>query len=117
MYGKTLFLASAALLVALAVSAKAQAYGACYHAGYTHVGPGGVQHVGYTDAYRGGSGGAAYGRDVRYGGAAVGGAAVGGAAVGGAPVGGAAVGGAAVSGYSYGTYRGYDDVRAGYYRR
>ena len=53
-----------ASLIALAVAAltlttasEAHAYGAC-HAGYTHVGPNGVQHVGYTAAS--GPGGSAY---------------------------------------------------------
>jgi hypothetical protein len=48
---KTLFLAVAALLCALAASSRAQAYG-CAHAGYTSVGPGGAYHAGGT-AYSG----------------------------------------------------------------
>jgi len=44
---KLLFLALAATLVVLGTAAEAQAYGAA-HVGYTHVGPGGVQHYGAT---------------------------------------------------------------------
>jgi hypothetical protein len=78
--------AVAAILVMLDTSAQAHAWGA-YHAGYTHVGPNGVQHVGYTAAagpggvyggahygaagYGGAYGGAHYGA-VGYGGAAYG---------------------------------------------
>jgi hypothetical protein len=53
---KTRFFALAAIVMALGLSSKAQAYGAC-HVGYTHVGPNGVQHYGHTAAY--GPGGAA----------------------------------------------------------
>ena len=56
MLKKTLFLAGAALLVTLAMSTKAHAWGV-YHAGYTHIGPAGAYHVGGTRAY-GGYGGA-----------------------------------------------------------
>jgi hypothetical protein len=48
-----LLAAAAGLLTA----SHAHAYGAC-HTGYTHVGPGGVQHVGQTTAV--GPGGQAY---------------------------------------------------------
>jgi hypothetical protein len=44
---KTLFLAVAAVLVALALTSRAQAWG-CAHVGYTHVGPMGAYHVSGT---------------------------------------------------------------------
>ena len=47
-----------AVLAALLAPAKLDAYGAA-HVGYTHVGPGGVQHVGATGV-RGGYGGGGY---------------------------------------------------------
>src|SRR5262249_48822741 len=47
---KTVVVALAAVLVALAVSSKAHAWGA-YHAGYTHFGPNGLYHVGGTEAF------------------------------------------------------------------
>jgi hypothetical protein len=57
MLRKTFLLAAAVILTALALSAKAQAWGA-YHVGYTHYGPyTGLHHYGYTGAYRGGYGG------------------------------------------------------------
>lgn len=107
MLRKTLFLACAALLVALAMAPEAQAWGAA-HVGYTHVGPGGVQHWGRTaavgpyGAYAGGHAGA-YGR---YGGAYH------------AGYGGAAFGGGyhAYGGYHYGGY-GSGGARYGYVRR
>ena len=100
------------LLVTLAViaavlwtAAPAHAYGAC-HAGYTHVGPNGVQHVGYNAAagpY--GSGGSVHASSYGAGGAyhaGYGGTTYGGGAYGGyhtyTPTGG---GGAAVGGYEY----------------
>ena len=57
-------------LAALLTPSAADAYGAAYHAGYTHVGPNGVYHAGTTTAvggyggtagaaYRGGAGGSA----------------------------------------------------------
>jgi len=52
MLRKSIFAACAALLLTLAVSSKAHAWG-CYHAGFTHVGPAGVYHVGGTRAYGG----------------------------------------------------------------
>jgi hypothetical protein len=58
MLRKTLFLAFAAILVALATSSEAQAWGA-YHVGYTHYGPvTGFSHYGSTGLY--GSYGGAY---------------------------------------------------------
>ena len=39
----------AAVVAAMGISSKAEGYGAC-HTGYTHVGPGGVQHYGSTSA-------------------------------------------------------------------
>ncbi|HEY1861906.1 MAG TPA: hypothetical protein VGG61_16210 [Gemmataceae bacterium] len=59
MLRKTIFLGFAALLVTLAMSSRAHAWGV-YHAGWTHVGPAGVYHVGGTRAY-GGYGGVGYG--------------------------------------------------------
>jgi hypothetical protein len=47
MLRKPLFLALASALLALVLSPRVQAWGA-YHAGYTSVGYGGVQHYGYT---------------------------------------------------------------------
>ena len=117
MLRKTLFLVLATGLVALLTASDAQAWGA-YHAGYTHVGPGGVQHVGYTAArgpYGGGYsvhnmsyGGAGYGayRSVSYGGAGYGGYHAYHAGYG---------GGYAVGGYHYGGY-GYGGYSAGVYR-
>jgi hypothetical protein len=66
---KTLFLAVAAAVTALAVSSDAEAWGV-YHAGYTHYSPyTGVQHYGYTAASRGvgGYGGIYRSADYRYG--------------------------------------------------
>jgi hypothetical protein len=61
---KTLVLASAVILGALAVSSKAQAWGAYRHVGYTHNSSyTGLHHYGYTEAYRGGG----YGGYDRYG--------------------------------------------------
>jgi hypothetical protein len=95
MLRKALILASAALLVTLLATAKAQAWGA-YHVGYTHYGPyTGFQHYGAT-GYRGPYG-AGYG-GVRYGGYG-------------------AYGGYRYGGYRYGGYGGYGGYRAGYYRR
>jgi hypothetical protein len=74
---QVLSLALAAAVAVLGTSSEAQAWGAA-HAGYTHVGPGGVYHQGYTaargpygaygGAYRGG-----YGYGARYGGGYYGG--------------------------------------------
>ena len=47
MLPRSVFLAFAAMLVALALSSKAEAWGA-YHVGYTHYGPvTGLNHYGY----------------------------------------------------------------------
>lgn len=102
MLRKTFVLAFAVILSALAVSSKAQAWGAYRHVGYTHYSPyTGLQHYGYTSAYRGGYGGERYsgyhyGAYGRYGGAAYG-------------------------GYHYGAYgyggAAYGGARYGYYRR
>src|SRR3954468_22235057 len=71
MLRKALFLSLATLLVPLLTSAKAQGWGG-FHAGYTHVGPGGVSHYGRTAGvgpYGGGYSGAHYGAYGAYGGA------------------------------------------------
>ena len=61
MLRKILVLACAVLLTALAVSTKAQAWGAYRHVGFTRYSPyTGLHHYGFTEAYRGGYGG--YGR-------------------------------------------------------
>jgi hypothetical protein len=104
MLRKTLVLASAVILTALAVSSKAHAWGAYRHVGYTHYSPySGLHHYGYTQAYRGGYGG--YGGE-RYGGYHYG-------AYGGS-------GGAAYGGYHYGAYgsggAAYGGARYGYSR-
>jgi len=49
MLHKSLILACAATLAVLLTTREAQAWGAA-HVGYTHVGPGGVQHYGRTAA-------------------------------------------------------------------
>jgi hypothetical protein len=72
MLRKTLLLASVVILTALAVSSKAQAWGAYRHFGYTHYSPyTGLHHYGYTRAYGGydryGYGGARYGGYGAYG--------------------------------------------------
>jgi hypothetical protein len=64
MLRKFLLLALAAPLLALGLTSKAQAWGAV-HAGYTHVGPGGVYHQGYT-AERGPYGGTSVQRSGGY---------------------------------------------------
>jgi hypothetical protein len=108
-----LFLTLAAAAVVLVTSSQAQAWGA-FHAGYTHVGYGGVQHWGHTSVsgpygsysgghygaygYGGGSYHAGYGYGDRYG------------AYGGYHYGG-------YSGYHYGGYPAYGGAyRAGVYR-
>jgi hypothetical protein len=76
MYQKTFFLALAALLVAVATTSEARAWG-CAHVGYTHVGAGGAYHYGGTAAYGGGAyhygSTAAYGGAYHYGGYSYGG--------------------------------------------
>jgi hypothetical protein len=106
----SLFAVAVAALT-LTTASKAQAYGAC-HAGYTHVGPNGVQHVGYTAAS--GPGGSAYHSS----GSASGGAYHYGASSGGAAAGGyhysyGSSGGAA-GGYHYGAAYGGAGVYRGY---
>jgi hypothetical protein len=116
------FLALVAGVVALATANEAQAWGA-YHAGYTHVGYGGVQHYGYTAArtpygaysgghesgygYGGASYHAGYSSGYRYGGESYGGYHAYTPGYGG----GYAVGGYHYGGYpstaGYGVYRGY----------
>jgi hypothetical protein len=54
MLRKILFAPLAVALATLLLPSLAHAWGA-YHAGYTHVGPTGVQHVGYTTTSGGGS--------------------------------------------------------------
>jgi hypothetical protein len=89
MLRKTLVLLPAAVLAALALSSKAQAWGA-YHAGFTHYSPyTGLHHYGYTEAYRGFGG---YGEH-RYG-----------------------AYGYHYGGYHYGAYGAYG-ARYGFYRR
>src|SRR5262249_9898514 len=95
MLRKIVFPAVAATLLALLAPSEAQAWGG-FHAGYTHVGPGGVYHVGGTRVYGGYGGYGGY----RYGGAAHGGYRYGGAAYG---------------GYRYGGYGGYDRYYGGYH--
>src|SRR5262249_9928567 len=107
MVRKTLIPALAAALVVLMLSSKAHAWGA-YHAGYTHVGPNGVQHWGHT-AVAGPYGAYSGGRAVGYGGY--------GARYG---YGGYHYGGGAYGGYHYGGFGGVGyggAYRAGYYRR
>jgi hypothetical protein len=58
MMRKILFSAALAVAATMLQAAQAHAYGG-YHAGYTHVGPNGVQHAGYT-AGGGYGGGAAH---------------------------------------------------------
>jgi hypothetical protein len=103
MLSKPLVLASAVLLAALAVSSKAQAWGAYRHAGYTHYSPyTGLHHYGYTEGYRGGYGG--------YGGSHYGGYHYGGYG---------GYGGYHYGGYHYGYGYGgdaYGGARYGYYR-
>jgi hypothetical protein len=71
MFRKTLFVAAAAILGAIATPSRTDAYG-CYHAGYTHYSSAtGLHHYGYTEASRGGYG-AHYG--TQYGGYHYGGA-------------------------------------------
>jgi hypothetical protein len=103
MLRKTLVLASAVILTALAISSKAQAWGAYRHVGYTHYSPySGLHHYGYTEGYRGGSGG--YGGD-RYGGYHYGGYGGYGRSYGGYHYGAYGSGGAAYGGARYGYYR------------
>jgi hypothetical protein len=95
MLRKTLLLVSIVILTALAVSSKAQAWGAYRHFGYTHYSPyTGLQHYGYTRAYGG------YGGYDRYGYA-------------GYRYGGYGAYGAYPYGYGYGAY---GAARYGYYR-
>ncbi len=102
MLRKTLVLAGAVILTALAVSSKAQAWGAYRHAGYTHYSPStGLHHYGYTEAYRGGYGGS--GGD-RYGGYHYGGSSGYGRSYGGYHYG-YGYGGAAYGGARYGYHR------------
>src|SRR5215472_6556227 len=106
-------LAAAALL--LVTSPKAHAWGA-FHAGYTHVGYGGVQHYGYTAArgpYGGAYGGAHYGSYGAYGGYHAG-YGYGGAYGGYRAYTPAYGGGAAVGGYGYGNVYAYPGVYRAY---
>ena len=55
---QTLILTAAAILLTLATSTRAQAWGCYRHVGYTHYSPyTGLHHYGYTEGYRGGYGG------------------------------------------------------------
>ena len=99
MIRKTIFIASAALVLSLALSSKAQAWG-CYHVGYTHYSPyTGVHHYGYTSAHTGygGYGGGGYHYGYHYGSAGY--------------------GGGYHYGYHYGGYGGYGGYHYGYARR
>ncbi len=101
MLRKTFILVSVVALVTLAVSSKAQAWGAFRHVGFTRYNPyTGLHHYGYTEAYCGGYGG--YG-GVHYG------------SYGGYHYGGDDAYGA-YGGYHYGTYGGYGGAHYGYYR-
>lgn len=100
MVRKRLFVASAAMIIALIASSDAQAWGG-YHVGYTHYSPStGLHHYGYTRAYGGGYGGAHYG-----------------GGYGGYHYGGGGYGGYHYGGYHYGGYGGYGGAHYGYYRR
>jgi hypothetical protein len=115
MLRKFLFLALAAALVTLLTTSQAQAWGA-FHAGYTHVGYGGVQHYGYTSRSGpyGSYSGAHYGSTSAYGGyhsgygygeSSYGGYHYGSSSYSGYHYGG--FGGTSYGGYSSGVYRGY----------
>jgi hypothetical protein len=121
MLRRFLVLALLALAATLLTSSRADAWGA-FHAGYTHVGAGGVEHWGHTTAvgpygaYSGGHAGAygyggasyhaGYGSGERYGGA-YGGYHYGSSSYGGYHYGG--FGGTSMygGGYSAGVYRGW----------
>jgi hypothetical protein len=114
---RRVLLSLAAIMAALGTSSKAQGYGAC-HTGYTHVGPGGVQHYGSTsvsgpNGSYSGSHTSAYGAGGAYHSGSAYGTTSGGA-------GGAyhytssAYGGTAAGGYHYGTTTG--GASAGVYR-
>ena len=103
MLRQTFFLAVAAFLVVLAMPSDAWSWG-CYHAGYTHVGYGGVQHYGTTGAYGGGR----YGSVSHYG-------STGSYGSGGYHYGGTSSYGS-YGGYHYGGYH-YGGYSSGYYRR
>ncbi len=104
MLRKTFLVAATAMLMTLAMSSRAEAWGGGFHMGYTHYSPyTGLHHYGYTGVARGGYG---YGGGYRYGG--------------GYHYGGySAYGGERYGGYHYGGYAGaaYGGYRAGYYRR
>src|SRR6516225_7532040 len=107
MLRRIFFLSLVVTAAGLLIPARAQGQGA-YHVGYTHVGPGGVQHWGSTGvagpygayggahygAYGGGGGAyhAGYGYGARYGGY-------------GGAYGGYHYGGGAYGGYHYGGFR------------
>ncbi len=101
MLRKTFILVSAVVLLTLGVSAKAQAWGAYRHVGFTRYNPyTGLHHYGYTEAYRGGYGGYGAARYGSYGGVHYGNY-------------------GAYGGYHYGTYGtsgAYGAARYGYYR-
>ena len=104
MLRKIFVVAAAIVVTGLALSSKAQAWGAYRHVGFTRYSPyTGLHHYGYTEAYRGygGYGGYRYGAD-RYG--AYGGYGAYGRAYGGYHYG-YGYGGAAYGGARYGYYR------------
>ena len=90
MLHRTIALALSSTAALLITASEAQAWGAV-HAGYTHVGPAGVQHYGYTAA-RGPYGGYSAGHVSAYG----------------------YGGGAYRAGYGYGGYGGYNVYSPGY---
>lgn len=106
---QTFFLASAALFVALATPSEGRSWG-CFHAGFTHVGYGGIHHFGTTDLYGAGRFGGIshYGYTDRYG--------YGGYHYGGTSIYGARYGAYPYAGYHYGGYP-YGGYTTGYYRR
>jgi hypothetical protein len=108
-----LFGALATIALVLATASKAQAWGCC-HAGYTHVGYGGVQHYGSTTVtgrYGNTYSGAHYGSTSAYGGYHAG---YGSSSYGGYHAyAGGYTGGYATGGYHYGSV-GYGTT--GYYR-
>jgi hypothetical protein len=112
MRGRTFFIVIAVTFALLCTAGMVQAWRGGYHVGYTHVGPGGVQHWGRTGVAGGYGGYGHYGAyGARYGGVYRGGYGYGGGAYGYR----AAYGG----GYHYGGYgygAAYGGYRAGYYR-
>jgi hypothetical protein len=108
MLHKTLLVIFALTVPAFWTTAEARAWGPARHVGFTHIGPGGIQHWGRT-SFGGGYGGVHYGAYGAYGGYRGGYGAV-------RPYG---YGGYGYGGYHYGGYGygyNYGGYRAGYYR-